>query len=454
MARAGRFDQAIKQARQRKSPVERLGGLLAVAARLLDKNDSARAKKIVEDVARELPSVPVADNDLFAGSLSRDAGEIRARLGQVDRAVQLISGAGDSVDTFLAIASKYPVAASLREQAWREAERAKELRGWQQLVEDAISRGDKAEIALAARAIQFARVLLAAEEPDLSVELIKRWPQWLIGKDAIDQFNTVNALMPVLANLARDEEVQTAAGVVNVYRRSQCLSTAVDEYSRLGRYDAAEKLDAQALALAETSPTGELKQRTDRDNALHNLALARAGRGDIKGALAVVPKLHDGIKVREVTYWVVHRAIDNGYGPVAAPAIESLQQIAYINQNVGLLLRAAEGWLAIGNEANARESLSLALEKRGAPQAPLTWEESSLAAELMWRLDGAGKAEAIIGIVDKLGVSDPSAIDHLVEIIRPVSPAIAVQLSDKQVEVWRRITELANIGVQLADGAK
>jgi tetratricopeptide (TPR) repeat protein len=472
MARAGRFDRAIEQAKQRTSPVERLGGLLAVAGQFLDKNDTVRAQKIIEEVERELPSVPVADNDLDAGSLSPAAGEIRARLGQLERAAQLISGTGEAVGTLLAIAGKYPVAVSLRERAWQEAERAKELRGWQQLVEDAISRGDKAEISRTARragkaigaatdanvpmwAIPLARVLLAAGEPNLSVKLIEPWPQWVNGKDAISQFNTVNALMPVLASLGREDEVQRAASAVNdVYDRSRCLSVAAEEYFRLGRHDVGAKLDAEALRFAESSPAEQLRQRTDSDTALHNLALARAGHGDIQGALAVVAKLSNGVRVRDVTSYVVRRAIDSGHGPVAAPAIQSLQQIAYIDQNVGLLLRAAESWLAIGNEASARESLSEALEKRDALQAPLTWEESSLAAELMWRLEGAGKAEVVIGIVDKLNKSDPSAIDHLVEVIRPISPAVAVQLSDKQVEVWRRITELANIAIRIAGDAK
>jgi tetratricopeptide (TPR) repeat protein len=472
IARAGRFDRAIEEAKQRKSTVERLGGLLAVAAQMLDRNETARATKIVDEVERELPSIHADDNDQEATSLPREAGEIRARLGQTERAAQLISGTGEAVGTLLAIASKYPVAASLREQAWREAERAKELRGWRQLVEDAISRGDKAEISRTAQragkaigvatdanvpmwAIPLARVLLAAGEPNLSAKLIEPWPQWVNGKDAISQFNTVDALMPVLAGLGREDEVQRAASAVNdVYDRSRCLSVAAEEYFRLGRHDVGAKLDAEALRFAASSPAEQLKQRTDGNTALHNLALARAGHGDIQGALAVVAKLSDGVRVRDVTSYVVRRAIDSGHGPVAGPAIESLQQIAYIVQNVGLLLRAAESWLAIGNEAGARENLSKALEKRDALQAQLTWEESSLAAELMWRLEGAGKAEAMIGIVDKLGVNDPSAIDHLVEVIRPISPAVAVQLSNRQIEGWRRITELANIAIQIADAAR
>jgi tetratricopeptide (TPR) repeat protein len=464
IARAGRFDRAIEQAGQRTSKVERLGGLLAVAALFLDKNDAARAQKIVEGVERELPTVPVADNDQEAGSLSRDAGEIRARLGQTERAAQLISADGEAVGTFLAIANKYPAAASLREQAWQAAEKAKELRNWTQLVEDSVTRGDKAEISRTARragkaieaatdandpmwVIPLARAFLAAGEPDLSFGLVKPWPQWVNGKDAISQFNTVNALMPVLVGLGREDEVHRAASAVNdIHDRSRCLSAAAEGYFRLGRHDVGARFDAEAQKLAESVGGSDV--------ALHNLALARAGDGDIEGALAVVAKLSNGAKVRDVTSYVVRRAIDSGHGPVSGPAIESLQQIAYITQNVGLLLRAAEDWLAIGNEASARKNLSEALRKRDALQTPLTWEEAGRAAELMWRLEGAGNAEAMIGIVDKLNISDPSAIDHLVELMRPVSPVVAVQLSDKQTEVWRKVTGLANIAIQIADDAK
>jgi hypothetical protein len=55
---AGRTVRSSHQARQtaEKSPVERLGGLLAVAAHMLDANDKGRGQKIVEDVERELSS--------------------------------------------------------------------------------------------------------------------------------------------------------------------------------------------------------------------------------------------------------------------------------------------------------------------------------------------------------------------------------------------------------------
>jgi hypothetical protein len=60
----------------------------------------------------------------------------------------------------------------------------------------------------------------------------------------------------------------------------------------------------------------------------------------------------------------------------------------------------------------------------------------------------------MLGIVERLQVNDPNAIDHLVEIVTPISPAVAVQLAGRQVEVERRIDELANIGIQIAAKAK
>ena len=60
----------------------------------------------------------------------------------------------------------------------------------------------------------------------------------------------------------------------------------------------------------------------------------------------------------------------------------------------------------------------------------------------------------MLEIVDKLQVDHPDAIDHLVEIIRPVSPAVAVQLTNRQAAVERRIGELATIAIQIADARK
>jgi tetratricopeptide (TPR) repeat protein len=462
IARAGRFDRAIEHARQAKSQIARLGGLLAIAALYLDKNDTARAQEIVEDVERELPAVSGADNDQEAGSLRRDAGEIRARLGQLDRAVQLIGGDDEAVSTFLAIASKYPVAASLREQAWRAADHARQLRHWTLLVEDAIGRGDQVEISRVAQragramqaatnandpmwAIPLAQVFVTGGTPEPAAQLVRVWPEWVKGKDAISQYNTVNALMPVLVGLGRDDEVRRAASAVSdIDNRSRCLTTAAGSYFRLGRHDVGARLDAEAQKLLSSNS----------DTVLHNLALARARRGDVQGALAAVAKLSNEVKVRDVTSYVVRSAIESGHGPVAGPAIESLQQIATTTRNVGLLLHVTEGWLAVGNEASARKSLSQALRIRDGTHTPLTWEDAGRAAKLLWRLDGAGKAEAMIDIVDKLEASDPSTIDDLVEFMRPVSPAVAVQLSDRQTEVWRKVTGLANIAIQVAGDAR
>jgi hypothetical protein len=234
IARAGLFGRATELANQGGSPVERLGGLLAVAAYALDKNDKARATRIVEAVERELPSIKADDSDEAVGLLPDLAAEIWARLEQTERAARLLEKGGvGSVSTLLSIAGKYPAAASLREQAWREAERADESWVWKLLLDDAIGRGDQADLSRAVQhagqrmeaeirddyvdsEISLARVLLTAGLPDRAAKLVKPWPQWVKGKDARRQSNIVNALIPVLIGLALDQDVQSAAGIIAI----------------------------------------------------------------------------------------------------------------------------------------------------------------------------------------------------------------------------------------------
>ncbi|MGY4418330.1 hypothetical protein ACVWY2_000755 [Bradyrhizobium sp. JR6.1] len=468
IARAGRFADALETARQRKSTVDRLGGLLAVASRLAEEKDAAQAREIVEGVERELPSI-AGDSDEDAQAIPALAGKVWAGLGQPDRTLRLVGGRGArTVDWLLVIANTYPAATGWREEAWREAERLDEPFALEQLLRDALRRGDLAEISQAAQragkvvdrfansdaqpsaVIALADAFLAVGSPDPAARLVEPWPRWVSGKDDIAQFNIVNALIPVLAWLARDRDVETAAAAVsNSARRSQCFSKAADEYARLGRRDLVEKRDAEAMTLAMSSPTGDQKLQWQHDAALNNLALARAGRGDVIGAVAAAVKLGDDAKVRETISYVVRRAIDTGHGAAAAPAIEALEQRAGAVQDAPLLLAAANARYTTGDEGRARDGLSQLLA-----MARLVGNDAGLAAELAWRLDGAGKPERIITIVDKFGVTDPSAIDHLVEVIRPLSPAVAVQLVGRQVEVWRQIADLANIGVQLASDAK
>jgi len=52
--------------------------------------------------------------------------------------------------------------------------------------------------------------------------------------------------------------------------------------------------------------------------------------------------------------------------------------------------------------------------------------------------------------VDKIGMFGPVAIDPLIEVIRPVSPVVAVRLTERQDDVTQRILELANIAIQIA----
>ncbi len=467
IARAGRFGDALETARQQKSTVARLGGMLVVASLLVEK-DAAQAREIVEDVERELPSI-AGDSDEDAQGVPALAGKVWAGLGQSDRTLRLVGGHGArTVDWLLVIANTYPAAAGWREEAWREAERLNEPLPLQQLLRDALTRGDQAEISRAAQraaravdrmtsidaepsaVIALARALLAAGAPQPAARLVEPWPQWLDGKDDTARFNVVSELITVLAGLARDQDVETAAAAVSTpARRSQCLSNAADEYARRGRRDLVAKRDAEAMTLAMSSPTGDAKLQWEHDGALINLALARAGRGDVDGAIAAATKVRDDAKVRETISYVVKRAIDTGHGAAAAPAIEVLEQRAGTAQDAPLLLAAANAWYMTGDEDRARDDLAQVLT-----MARLTGNDAGLAAELAWRLDGAGKPASMITIVDKFGVTDPGAIDRLVQIIRPLSPAVAVQLAGRQVEVWRQIDELANIGVQLAADAK
>jgi len=290
--------------------------------------------------------------------------------------------------------------------------------------------------------------------PMLAARLIEPWPQWLSGSDAARQ-STAAALLPVLAGLGQDQDVLSAARAVNsIVERSRFLGIAADEYVRLGRIDAAERLDAEVLALAASLSTGDPKLQSDRDAVLNNLAVARAGRGDIQGAFAIVASLRDEARARQLMSHVVQRAIDSDHTPVVGPAIEALQEMAIAAQDAGLLLEAADRWYTVGSENKARSSLAQALKIIDAGQAELTRTDSGLAAELTWHLHAASKPEALIGIVDKLGVIDAGAIDHLVEIVRPVSPAIAIQLTARQTEVERRIDELAKIALQIAADGK
>jgi hypothetical protein len=442
-----------------------------VAEHMLDKHDTRRATSIIDDVERKLPSI-ARNSDEYAGLLPNIAAELLARLGQTERAARLLGKSGiDSVETTLWIARKYPAAASLREQAWREAERANEPRVWLLLLEDAKSRNDKVDVSRVAQrasrsidaeiredshyvgpAISLARALLEAGLPDIPARLAKQWTRWIEGKEARTQSNIVNVVMPLLVALALDRDVELAANAVsNLSDRSQCLSKAAEEYFRIGRDDVARTFDAEALRMATLSPTGEPKLEWEHDGALHNLALARAGHGDIQGALEVAAQLGDEKRIREVTSYVVRRAIDSGHGPSAGPAIQAVEQQASAAQDVSLQLQAANYWYEVGDVENARRSLAQFLKMWDEIQSTSPANDAGVAAELMWRIDGNGKAQALLEIVDKLEVNDPSAIDRLVEIIRPVSPAVAVQLTGRQVAVELRIVELGNIAIQIAE---
>lgn len=471
IAQAGRFDRAIELAKQRDSAVTRVGGLLAVARHMLEKNDRARATRIAEDAAREMRLIKPDDDALYGEVLPDIAARIWAGLGQTERAARLIDNArADAVENLLALANEYPAAASLREKAWRDAERINTSVVWKHVLDDAVKRGDHADVSRTAEgitrvdldkddngnaAVFLADVLLQAGQPEPSAKLIKPWPRWVKGKDRAGQRYMVETLMPVLVGLALDQDVQLAANAVgDVLDRSQCLAKAADAYARIGRNEMAKKLDDEALRIAAAARSDDAKLQTARDAALHNLALMRAGHGDIQGALGIAAKLSDENRIRDVTSYIVRRAIDNGHGPVAGPAIQAMEQQAGAAKDAGILLQAAHYWYDVGEEDEARRSLAQATKMTGEGQSSLTDSQRGVAAELTWRISGGGKAQALLDIADRLQVSDPFAIDHLVEILTPVSPAHAVQLTGRQIETERRITELANIGIWIANAAK
>ncbi|QPF87659.1 hypothetical protein IC762_15790 [Bradyrhizobium genosp. L] len=464
IARAGRFDVAIERAKQRTEPIQRLGGLLAVATWMLEKNETARAKQIVEDVDRELPSL-ASSNDDFAAILPLDTGELSARLGQTDRAASLIGGSNPvSLERLLTVASKYPAAASLRERAWREAERVNDLDLWIPLLQDAVSRGDRAEIFRATQrvgkaidhaanlneptqAISLALLFLKAGSLDFAARLIKPWPTWVDGKEAIAQVNLVSDLAPVLVGLALDQDVRTAIEFVNnPARRAEVLGKAAQEYARLGRRDLFRKLDAEAETLAASSPTSDAKLRSDHDSALNNLGLLRARHGDIDGAVSAAAKLPDDGITHEVMFYVVRNAIDGGYSSLVGPALDIVEQRASAARDAHALLAAANTRYEINNEDKARDDLAQALSI-----ASLTGSDAGLAAALTWWLDGDGTAETLVAIVDKMRLTDSDAINQLIETVRPVSPAVALRLVDRQTDIERRIDELTNIAIAIAE---
>ncbi|NPU14757.1 hypothetical protein HL666_28690 [Bradyrhizobium sp. 83002] len=472
IAQAGRFDRAIELARQRASAVERLGGLAEVASQLLDKEQTARAAKLVDEVERALPSLKAEESDEYASVIPQKVGRLRARLGQIDRATRLFKGGGlGSVSELLDIAEKYPVAVSLRELAWQEAESANEPYAWELMLKDASTRGPsdvsdavrrigdrlygKLNADSANTAAELVRLLLSAGLRERADKLIDPWPQWVNGRKSQEQCNTLMALLPVLVDLARDQDVEKATHAVEDPReRTQCMSIAANSYFRIGRTDRAMRFDREALFVAQNAPAFEARDRVERDSILHNLALMRADHGDIEGALNVVAKISDEAKMRDVTAWVVTRAILGGHGPVAGPAIAAVQQQARTTQDARLWLEAASDWSQIDNETEARSALAEAMKLIKQGQPSLNPNDISLAAELTWRIEGKEDPRAMLAIVDQLGINDPNAIDRLVETMRSISPAAAVQLASRQTEVERQIDELAAIGEAIAGAAK
>jgi len=130
-----------------------------------------------------------------------------------------------------------------------------------------------------------------------------------------------------------------------------------------------------------------------------------------------------------------------------------MEQQAIAAQDPRRLLQTANYWYEIKEQEDARRTLAQALKTAEERQSILAPSDARV-AELMWHINGNGTAQVLLEIVDRLQVNNPGAIDHLVQIISPVSPAVAVQLSSRQVSVESRILELANIAIQIAEAKK
>ncbi|MGJ4928230.1 hypothetical protein ACQR1I_16125 [Bradyrhizobium sp. HKCCYLS2038] len=472
VAEAGRFDRAIELARQRSSALERLGGLLSVAAHMAEKEPPARAIQLVDEVEQALSSLDADERVDLRKLILHEVGRLRAMLGQIDRAAQLFKGGGaSSVGALLYLAEAYPAAASLREAAWQETERANEAYAWLLMLHDASKRGqselsqavsrigdrlyDKSSSDRVMNAVPLARLLSTAGLPEQAAKMIESWPEWIHGQRPVEQLNILRIVIPALVELGRDQDVERAVHAMDAPReRTECLGIAATSYFRFGRTDRAVRSDREALLVAQDAPRASPSDKVERNSILENLALMRASRGDVEGALDVVAKISDDARMRDVTYDVVRRAIDQGNAAVARPAIEELQRQARAAPDVRILLEVARAWLDVDNEQDARRALDEAIKLATERPVALDGYQATLAAKLKWRTEGHSYPRAILEFLDRFDVKDSAAIDHLVEVMTPISPAVAIQLAGRQTETERQIDELAVVGLTIAEAAK
>jgi hypothetical protein len=150
IARAGRFDRAIKLVNGADTPLQKAGGLIAIADRLAATKHMRRSAALLDRAEALLPTI---ENELdYKPILVRDAAQVRARIGHFRRVARLLHRAetGD-IDELLLLAQMYPLnGPNLRRRAWTQAGHTKEPYVWRRLLEDAAERGDTEGARLAA----------------------------------------------------------------------------------------------------------------------------------------------------------------------------------------------------------------------------------------------------------------------------------------------------------------
>src|SRR5262249_61446975 len=162
-----------------------------------------------------------------------------------------------AVETLPGVAKAPPqAAANLRRLAWSQAERADLTSIWRTITTDAAERGDAGTAAQAGQralarvrdephaALDAATALLALGRSEEVGKAIDPWRTWLTGQQGPQLANLIDRIIPVLAKLRRDAEVEAAARMVtDPARRSNAFARAADPLFRLGPATAAGKLD-------------------------------------------------------------------------------------------------------------------------------------------------------------------------------------------------------------------
>jgi hypothetical protein len=436
MARAGLFDCAIEEAKRAELPEARIGGILAVAWQLSEVKAFDRAKKILNEIEPQLASV--ADSDY---SHAAYAAEIWAKIGQFDRAAHLLSDNQiRSVIALLDIATKYPANASaLRQQAWAQAERANDRTTWQIVALDAAKHSDAdttsraAERALAFPSddleskIRLAEALLSVGLRDEAGRVIDSWWVWAKAKQGVEGINLIHSIIPLLAQLGRDEEIGPGANLIwDPFGRIRAYSQAAEEFFRLRRWYLAAQFEAKAVEIALSTLSGGDKPRWARDAALHYLALARSRRGDVRGALELASQIADGAQMRQVVSYVMGAALGGGYGIAAMPAIDRLAALARTDRSANLLIKAALATARLDQKSKADEMLAEAISFVG-PDGDLSLDLPG-AAELIWRIDADLEPALVFLSKSLLEVRQAEAFRDFAKQIASSSPADALKI--------------------------